>query len=87
MSCDLSYWADRLTAAQTALAAFEAAELAFATNGAIEEYEIDTGQTRTKVHRSDLGEIRRTIASLYNRVATLEARVSGCGTTRVRPAW
>lgn len=87
MSCDLSYWETRLVAAKATLEAYEAAELAFATNGSIQEYEIDTGQTRTEVRRGDLGELRRMIGALQNRVATLEARVYGCGATRVRPGW
>lgn len=86
MACDLTYWQERLDAAKVALAAFEDAELALAT-GNVQEYRIDTGQTVTEVTRSDLGEIRRTITSLHNRIATLEARVYGCGVTRVRPGW
>lgn len=77
--CDQStYWAARLVAAKAALEAYEAAELALATGG-VQSYQLDTGQTSQKVTKFDLPGIQRTIPALMNRVATLEARVSGCG--------
>lgn len=88
MSCDDStYWADRLTAAKAALEAYEAAELAFVTDGSIQEYSIDTGQSVVKVTRSNMTEIRRSIHMLSNRVATLSQRVNGCNTRVFRPGW
>ena len=87
MPCDSAYWAAKLEEVKAILDAYIAAQLAFATNGTIQEYSIDTGQTVTKVKRSEQAEMRRTINGLMNTVATLETRINGCGTTRVRPGW
>lgn len=76
--CDQTYWAARLTQAKATLEAYEAAELALAAGG-IQSYKLDTGQNVQTVTKFDLPGIRRTIDALMNRVATLEARVNGCG--------
>lgn len=75
-----------ITATENAIRAYEAAELAFASDGLLQSYKIDTGQTSQSVTRADLGMIRTTIASLYNRLSTLCARKSGAASIG-RPGW
>ena len=58
---------------------YEDAALALGIGG-VQSYELDTGQTRQRVTKLDLPAIQKTIESLYNRCATLEARRTGAGT-------
>ena len=67
----------RITAIYAQIEAFEGAILAFAENGAIQEYDLDTGQTQTKVKRADLASLRTQLKSLYNLCTILEARLNG----------
>mgnify|MGYP000020374601 CR=1 FL=1 len=77
---------DRITATEAAIAAYETAELAFANDGNMQSYKLDTGQTIQTVTRADLSSIRTTIDSLYNRLSTLCARKDGASSVG-RPAW
>lgn len=78
---------NRLTATQNAIIAYEDAITALATNG-VSSYTLDTGQSRQVVTRLELGSMRLTLDNLYNRCATLEARLNGTGnTTVVCPQW
>lgn len=82
---DISFWQERATATKVQIVAFEDAATALA--GGAQSYTIDTGQTRTTVTRPDLEWIQKTIDSLYNRYATLQARLTGSGTVIARPGW
>ena len=82
---DLAWLNARIAATETAIEAYEAAELALTTGGA-QSYTLDTGQSRQTVTRSNLTEIRKGVESLYNRLATLEARRDGA-VVRVSPLW
>ncbi|MCH9712760.1 MAG: hypothetical protein K0U20_09070 [Proteobacteria bacterium] len=86
MPISATYLQERITATEGLIAAYEAASLAFANNGAMQTYKIDTGQTIQTVTRADLGSITRTIQSLYNQLSTLEARLNGASSL-VKPAW
>jgi len=85
MSSD--FYSARIEQVQAQIIAFEDALTAFAANGAVQSYTIDTGQTTQTVTRSNLSQLRNTVTSLYNQLATLEARVNGCGTVQARPGW
>lgn len=88
MSCSRSsYWENQLNKAKSALDAWVDAEIALAGAGGVLSYTFDTGQGRQTVTRRNLGEIRATINSLMNTVATLEARLYGCGSAQGRPLW
>mgnify|MGYP003681975929 CR=1 FL=1 len=87
MSCSRSVWETQLEKAKAALEAWSDAELALAVDGGVLSYTLDTGQGRQTVTRRNLGEIRATINNLANTVATLEARLYGCGTALGRPRW
>ena len=82
---DRAFIQDRITATKAAIVAYEDALTAFATTNT-QSYTLNTGQTQQSVSRGDIGKINKIIDSLYNRCATLEARLNG-GTTMVKPAW
>lgn len=74
----------RIDATKLAIIAYEDAFLALA-NGT-QSYTLDTGQNRQTVTQFNLTEMRRNVDALYNRLATLEARLSG-GSVTVAPIW
>jgi hypothetical protein len=76
----------RIEATKAAIVAYEGAVLALGVNGGVESYEIDTGQDRQRVTRASTPSLNRTLDGLYNRLATLEARLYG-GAITLRPGW
>lgn len=76
----------RIVSTQAQIVAFETAAENLAT-GEIQSYTIDTGQNRQVVTRFNLTELENAIEKLYNRCATLEARLTGGNTVTVGPAW
>ena len=72
---DASYIQGRIAATKALIEAYEAAALALG-NG-VQSYTLDTGQTRQIVTRADVKELNATVDTLYNRCATLEARLNG----------
>ena len=85
MSCN--FLAERITKTKLMIIAYEDAILALTGAGAIEVYDLDTGQTRTRVTRSNLKEINDTLEGLYNRLNIMEARAGNSQTSRVIPNW
>lgn len=83
---DSTFLNARITATKNQIAALEDAALSL-SSGAITSYTLDTGQSRQVVTKSNINLINKTIDSLYNRLATLEARLNGSGTVVGRPAW
>lgn len=83
---DAAFIQARIDATKLQIVAFEDAVLALSTGG-VQEYLIDTGQTRQRVTKLDLAQMQRTIDGLYNRCATLEARLNGSGTLIGKPSW
>lgn len=71
------YLRARITATEAQIEAYEAAALALGT-GKVQEYTIDTGQTRQTVTRADVSKIQTTIDALYNRRDVIAARLAGC---------
>jgi len=82
---DQSFNQDRITATKAQIIAYENAALALA--GGSQSYMLDTGQTVQKVTQLDMINIQKTIDSLYNRCATLVARMNGSGVVIVRPGF
>lgn len=76
---------DRIAVIQARILVYEAALTAL-TDPTIHIYDLDSGQGRQRVTRTDIPAMERVIASLENRLVTLDARVTGSGTTQVRPA-
>ncbi len=78
---------ERITATQALIIAYEDAVTALGTAGGIQSYTLDTSQSRQTVTRADLPTLNRMLDSLYNRCATLEARLTGGATVQARPCW
>lgn len=83
---DRTFIQQRIDATKAQIVAYEDAALALGTNG-VQSYKLDTGQTVQTVTRVDLAQIQKTIDSLYNRCATLEARLNGAGVQNAGPCW
>ncbi len=81
-----AYWVERIAKTKATLAIYEDAVDALAQEGIL-SYTLDTGQTRQVVTQVDVIRMENSIDRLLNRIATLEARVYGCGTSIGRPAW
>jgi hypothetical protein len=69
---------EQITATKALIVAYQAAVLSLGT-GAVQSYQLDTGQTRQLVTKANLGSLRLSLDSLYNLLATLEARLCGAG--------
>jgi Mg2+ and Co2+ transporter CorA len=83
---DRDFLQERIDATKAQIIAYEDAATALASGG-VQSYTLDTGQSRQTVTRLDLRALQDKIDSLYNRLATLEARLNGSGTVTARPAW
>lgn len=83
---DEAFLRERITATKNQIATLEDAALSL-SSGAITSYTLDTGQSRQVVQKSSINIINKVIDSLYNRLATLEARLTGNGTVIGRPTW
>lgn len=68
---------ERLTAKKAQLAIYDAAVTALNSN--VEHYDLDTGQSRQRVTRTDMQRLQATIRSLEGEICALEDRVSGSG--------
>ncbi len=76
---------DRINATEALIEAYEAALLALVTEG-VQQYTLDTGQSRQVVTKASIPSLERALDSLTNRYYTLTAR-RGNGSTTMRPAW
>lgn len=84
MTCD-TYWQERIAKVKALIEKYDDALLAVGAQG-IQQYQLDTGQTRMLVTKANLATVRDTRDSLLNELATLEARVYGAGSRGV-PGW
>ncbi len=82
---DVTFIQDRITATKAQIVALETAAEALLSGG-IQSYTIDTGQSRQVVTKFEIRSLQNSIDQLYNRCATLEARLNG-GTLHGRPGW
>lgn len=76
----------RIEAAKAQIIAYEDAVNQLST-GVVQSYSLNTGQTTQNVTRFDVARLNADIPGLYNRLATLEARLDGSGTVTVVPGW
>lgn len=81
-----AFWIERLNATRALIIEYETAALGL-TQNTIQSYTIDTGQTKQTVTRSNLYSMTLALEGLYNRAATLEARLGCGGTTYARPVF
>ncbi len=79
-----TYLLERITKTKELITAYEDALLAVASGAQM--YKLDTGQSIVTVTKANLKEQSQVLDTLYNRLATLEARCYGAAVT-VRPAW
>ena len=83
---DASFIQARITATKAQIVAYEDAAFSLG-EGTIQSYTIDTGQTRQTVTKLELSILQSVIDSLYNRCATLQARLDGSGSIMAMPVW
>lgn len=83
---DSTFIQARITATKLQIVNYEDAAAALGAGG-VQSYKLDTGQSILNVTKLDLTMIQKTIDSLYNRLATLEARLTGNGTVIGYPSW
>lgn len=76
---------ERIASTKSQIIAYEGAVDALASG--VQSYSLNTGQSQQSVTRANLKDINSTLDSLYNRLVTLEARLTGNGATRVIPTW
>lgn len=81
----MSFWTDRLTAAQAEYTAVASA-IAALDAGGVQSYTLDTGQTRQTVTKLNLTELRKRLQALLNEISVLEVRCGSSGTSYGRPA-
>ena len=78
----------RIDSLEARITAYEAAALAFGTNGLQKEYRYDTGQTVIRVERMEGADMQRVIDSLVNQHAVLCVRAGQTpGAHNSRGAW
>lgn len=82
---DRAFLKARIEKTKALIESYEDAVLSLST-GRVESYTLDTGQTRQTVTRINLQSMNAALDGLYNRLATLEARLNGGGIT-LRPDW
>lgn len=85
MTCDRQYWADRIVKVKALIEKYDDALLALGTQG-VQQYQLDTGQTRMLVTKANITSLANVRKDLLNELATLQARVHGAG-LRVIPSW
>lgn len=83
---DRTFLQARITATKAQIIAYETAIDAIIAGG-VQSYTLDTGQTDQTVTKLNLAATQRTLDSLYNRCATMEARLNGTGVVTGRPGW
>lgn len=83
---NVTFLKERIAKLKLRIVAYEDALFALATDG-IQQYTLDTGQTRQTVTSIDVPRMEKTLESLLNQLCTLEARLTGNGTVNARPAW
>lgn len=87
MAQDVAFWTTRAAALLARIEAYEAAALAFAADGAQQEYRLDTGQGVIRVERANVVEMQRVLDSLISQhgIACQRAGLSK-GSVQARPA-
>ncbi len=85
MACS-TFLLERITKTKASIVALEDALTALG-DGGVQSYRLDTGQSNQLVTKMDVKDLQSTVDSLYNTLATLEARCSGNGVVIGRPGF
>lgn len=80
------FWLERIEATKAMIIIYEDAVMQLST-GAVQSYSLNTGQTTQSVTKFDVARLQASISGLYNQLATLETRLTGCGVKIAGPAW
>lgn len=80
------FLAERIVVTKSLIVAYEGAVLALGAANGVQSYTLDTGQSKQTVTRADIASLNTMLDSLYNRLATMEARLNGAALT-ARPCW
>lgn len=83
---DAAFLQERITKTKALIVVIEDALLALGPNSGLMSYTIDTGQSRQVVTRFDIARLNNMLDGLYNRCATMEARLNGSGVFTGRPS-
>jgi hypothetical protein len=83
---DRQFLAERVTKTKELIVLYED-KLDQIVAGTIQSYTLDTGQNRQVVTKANIATLQNYIDVLYNRLATLEARLGQCGHTYVFPCY
>lgn len=83
---DKAFLEARLAATKVTIVKYEEAIDAL-VDGGHESYRLDTGQGVQRVTRLNIEFMQKQLEGLYNRCATMEARLKRSGVTRGRPDW
>ena len=87
MSGNRTFIRERITKTRELIVAYETAVTTL-LGGGVQSYTLNTNQSVQTVTKFDLASLNSTIDSLYNRCATLEARLGeGQGTVLGAPDW
>ena len=81
---DQAYLEERIAKTKTLILAYEAAVEAIA-GGQVQEYLLDTGQSRQRVTRLDLTSLNTQLDGLYNRLTVFQNQLTGAGSFNVGP--
>lgn len=76
----------RLEATEAQIVEIEDA-ISAVVGGGVQSYSLNTSQTQQSVTRANLKSWQDVLDQLYNRRATLRARIYGEGVTNMRGAW
>ena len=86
MSTTREFFLERIQKTKDTIVLYEDAADQLAT-GKIQSFTLDTGQSRETVTKLDSEKLQATIDSLYNRLDTLDAWLTGCVTSQGGPEW
>ena len=83
---DCTFLKERIASTKAQIIVYEDAILSL-ESGEVQTYSLNTGQTTQSVTKFDVARLQASLDGLYNRLVTLEARLTGNGSTIAGPAW
>jgi hypothetical protein len=83
---DEAWIQDRITKTKAMIVALEDAQLGLAS-GAIQTYQLDTGQTRQLVTKTNMSVLQSTLQVLEQRLQYYQSQLCGAGVVYVRPGF
>ena len=84
---DATFLQERIAKIKLRIVEYEDQLSVLATMEGIQQYTLDTGQTRQTVISVDIPKLEKALESLENKLCTYQARLTGNGTVNMRPGW